>query len=319
MYNMREQTIHIIDASKEYYLDLRDVRFIKADGNYVDVFLAKTQYKSIRIQIGQLWKKITELDVPHDLVRIDRSTIVNLRRIEFINPKKGTIVLSREEEKIQLPIAKAAFNGLKEKVAQLMKDSGRDFSIVNRPEWKRLSTIETKHEGHAYVDLGLPSGTLWASEDMSIPDSNFDMYGMSLFESPYTVLSDTTYEDDFGYALEEDTARIEWSGSWRIPTVEEWKELLTECSSQWAVNEDGYVVCVLTGKNGNQIVLSSVSPHRGLCSYWTSSEKENDEGRSINTSVELHEPYADEPWYQFVCDFNRPKYNLHAVISAKDL
>lgn len=316
---MREQTIHIIDASKEYYLDLRDVLFIKADGNYVDVFLAKTQYKSIRIQIGQLWKKITELDVPHNLVRIDRSTILNLRRVEFINPKKGTVVLSREEEKIQLPIAKAAFNDLKEKVAQLMKDSTRDISVVNRPEWKGLPSIETTHEGHAYVDLGLPSGTLWASEDMSIADSDFSMYGMNLFDSPYTILSDAAYEDDFGYALEEDTARIKWSGRWRIPTVEAWKELLKECSSQWAVNEDGYVVCVLTGKNGNQIELSSISPHRGLCTYWTSSEMKNNQGRSINASIELHEPYADEPWYHFVSDFNRPECNLHAIISAKDL
>lgn len=315
---MREQTIHIIDAKKEYYLELRDLLFVKADGNYVDVFLVKTQYKSIRIQIGQLWKKISELDVPHDLVRIDRSTIVNLRRVEFINPKKGTIVISREEEKIQLPIAKAAFNGLKEKVAQLMNDSGRSISIVNRPEWKRLP-ITTKHEGHAYVDLGLPSGTLWASEDMSIADSDFAMYGINLYDSPYTILSDAAFKDDFGYALEEDAARIRWSGSWRIPTNIEWNELLTECSPLWAMNEDGHVVCVLTGKNGNQIVLSSVSPHRGLCTYWASSEIKNNQGRSINTSIELHEPYADEPWYQFVCDFNRPECNLHAVISAKDL
>lgn len=316
---MRELTIHIIDAKKEYYLELRDLLFVKADGNYVDVFLVKTQYKSIRIQIGQLWKKISELDVPHDLVRIDRSTIVNLRRVEFINPKKGTIVLSREEEKIQLPIAKAAFNGLKEKVTQLMNDSSRGFSIVNRPGWKRLPTIETKHEGHAYIDLGLPSGTLWALEDMSIPDSDFAMYGMNLYDSPYTIFNDATFEKDFGYVFEEDTARIKWFGSWCIPTIDEWKELLTECSPLWAVDENGYVVCVLTGKNGNQIVLSSVSPHRGLCTYWTSSEMMIDGGRSINTSVELHEPYANEPWYHFISDLNRPECNLHAVISAKDL
>ena len=33
------------------------------------------------------------------------------------------------------------------------------------------------HEGHEYVDLGLPSGTLWATADVSVDGSVFFSWG----------------------------------------------------------------------------------------------------------------------------------------------
>ena len=74
-------------------------------------------------------------------------------------------------------------------------------------------------------------------------------------------------------------------------------------------------------KNGNHITLSSVSPHRGLCTYWTSTEEIKEQNKLDEEetpkffSVEINEPYEDEPWYHFIMDLNRPECNLHAVIS----
>lgn len=50
---MTEQILHIKDGKKEYFLDLKDLLFIKADGNFCDIYQKVTAYKTVRIQIGQ--------------------------------------------------------------------------------------------------------------------------------------------------------------------------------------------------------------------------------------------------------------------------
>ena len=80
-----------------------------------------------------------------------------------------------------------------------------------------------------------------------------------------------------------------------------------------------------SGKNGNHITLSSVSPYRGLCTYWTSTEEIKEQNKSEEYvipkffSVEINEPYDDEPWYHFIMDLNRPECNLHAVVSKDSI
>lgn len=57
--------------------------------------------------------------------------------------------------------------------------------------------------------------------------------------------------------LSDDAARATWGGNWRIPTVDEWNELITQCTWKWTIYSDllrvpGHYV---TGKNGNSIFL----------------------------------------------------------------
>ena len=324
---MEDKVVHIIDGKNDYYFDsrsLHDIVFIKACGNYIDINLTSTQYEGIRIQIGQFWKELEKLDIPHDLVRIDRSTIINLKRVVFVNQKKGTITLRTGKNNEPIKIANTAFAGLKEKVAQMMKDSPyKGVQFVNRHEYDNHQSEGTPHEGHVAVDLGLPSGTLWASEDMSVADADFALYALPLYDSPLAVLRSESKNDD--YTLEEDRARLEWGGSWETPTARQWQELLTNCKATWEVNPNGNIICVLTGKNGNHITLSSVSPHRGLCTYWTSTEEIKEQNKLDEEetpkffSVEINEPYDDEPWYHFIMDLNRPECNLHAVVSKDSI
>ena len=324
---MEDKVLHIVDGKFDYYFDsrsLHDLVFIKASGNYIDVTLTKTQYQSLRIQIGQFWNQLDKLNIPHDLVRIDRSTIINLKRVEFVNPKNGSVTRRSGSDNVQIKIANTAFGGLKEKVAQMMKDSPyRGVQFVNRHEYDNHQSEGIVHEGHVAVDLGLPSGTLWASEDMSVADADFTLYALPLYDSPLAVLESESKNDN--YALEEDRARFEWGGSWETPTARQWQELLTNCKTTWEVNPNGNIVCVLTAKNGNHITLSSVSPHRGLCTYWTSTEEIKEQNKLDEEetpkffSVEINEAYEDEPWYHFILDLNRPECNLHAVISKDSI
>lgn len=50
--------------------------------------------------------------------------------------------------------------------------------------------------------------------------------------------------------MEDDVAHVNWGGSWRTPTKEEWDELIEECD--WSWTGSGYN---LTGPNGQSIFL----------------------------------------------------------------
>jgi hypothetical protein len=177
------------------------------------------------------------------------------------------------------------------------------------------------HNGYEYVDLDLPSGTLWAANDM-IGSSPFEF---ALLDRPYLEVENNAEEGSFESFLqiEDDAARVQFGGNWRIPTTEEWKELFNVCKAEWVVSDDYEdLLCVLTGKNGNQITLSSILRQRGFCAYWTSEILSVDDILNYiphNSLIEIMEPYGNEPMFHFVSSFDYPRGNIHAVISAKDL
>ena len=97
---------------------------------------------------------------------------------------------------------------------------------------KDESGISTEKE----VDLGLPSGTIWAGWNVgaSSPEQLGDPY--SLYDWGKTDKSE--YSDI--YSVEDlpsnisgtqyDMARHKWGSSWRMPTKEDWEELILNCN-----------------------------------------------------------------------------------------
>jgi hypothetical protein len=97
------------------------------------------------------------------------------------------------------------------------------------------------YNGHKYVDLGLPSGTKWATMNVgasSVTDyGNYYMYGMG---SKTYDNTDTPYagaEDPL--ALSADTAAQEWGGAWHMPTIAQMEELTANTTYQWVTNYKG--------------------------------------------------------------------------------
>ena len=131
---MSNNVIFIKDGSKSYWINVTEVLYVKASGNYCDIFLKSVSYKTVRIQIGQFFSKVEELQVPHYLVRIDRSTILNIKLVEFVNPKKNTITLRHENNVVILQVAKTAIAPLKEKLSELFAEESKsdEVSVVNR-------------------------------------------------------------------------------------------------------------------------------------------------------------------------------------------
>ena len=163
--------------------------------------------------------------------------------------------------------------------------------------------------GHEYVDLGLPSGTKWATCNVGAtkPEEHGNEYAWGETE-PKTTCDWSTYKygsdydeltkyctdsDDGkdGFAdyktvldPEDDAAHVNWGGAWRMPTDEEWTELRENCAWKWTddYNGTGTVGQIVTGLNGNSIFLPAPPYHFSSggvlvgCStygvyYWSSS------------------------------------------------
>ncbi len=104
---MEEKKIHIVYGKQEWYLPIDDIIFVKADGNYSDIYLSDTKY-NIRIQIGKLWDEIESQGkgYPHHLERLARSFIINLQLFAHADPIQGTITLYKPGSPILNKLAK---------------------------------------------------------------------------------------------------------------------------------------------------------------------------------------------------------------------
>lgn len=90
----------------------------------------------------------------------------------------------------------------------------------------------------------------------------------------------------------DDAARASWGGSWRMPTIEECQELISNCTAEWT-KQGGVYGCKLTSrKNGNSIFLPAggirasggVLTWEGIGVYWSSSLKTTGGGQGFNFS-----------------------------------
>ena len=133
---------------------------------------------------------------------------------------------------------------------------------------------------HEWVDLGLPSGTLWATCNVgaTTPEdfgdyfawgevSPKEVYNWSTFKwcngsvntmTKYCFFSEYGYNGFADYKSElddeDDAAYVNWGSDWRIPSKEQFYELRDNCTWQWTQlnGVDGQLV---TGPNGNTMFL----------------------------------------------------------------
>ena len=149
---------------------------------------------------------------------------------------------------------------------------------------------------HEFVDLGLPSGTLWATCNVGAdnPEDFGDFFAWGETEPKdfydwenykYGNCVDGFYElykyysDDNLTVLEpcDDAVRANWGNEWRMPTKEEYDELYMETTFIWT-KINGVYGRLLKGSNENIIfmpatgfILGSQSIGPGLGIYWSSS------------------------------------------------
>ena len=183
---------------------------------------------------------------------------------------------------------------------QSMKITKTDGSVYsfNTEDIKTVEFVEAaqadKENGYDFVDLGLPSGTMWAKCNVgaTVPEAAGDYFAWGEVEtkSDYTSITykyaagslegEQDYDALAGVSKyntsftmgkvdnrkvlepEDDAAHVNMGGAWRMPTIEEWTELLTYCTMKATkINEVmGYT---FTAQNGNSIFIPSVGLRYG--------------------------------------------------------
>ena len=179
------------------------------------------------------------------------------------NNIKATTVL--EKQKKVNKIFKLAFSELKQKVEEILAKEKPEEGL--KPEIielkNQIKVIQTPIQTppsveHPVIDLGLPSGTLWAAYNIG-SSSPWDE-NCSYFAWGETEPKDTYSWDNYKYSKDEkitkyctnekygyngffdnrtklsdadDAATANWGVDWRMPTSEDFIELCCNCENRW--------------------------------------------------------------------------------------
>ncbi|MBE6331610.1 MAG: fimbrillin family protein [Bacteroidales bacterium] len=182
--------------------------------------------------------------------------------------------------------------------------SGSDVPITIKIDGVDSWPIKFNPNGHEYVDLGLPSGLLWATCNVgaSNPEefgdyfawgetsgynsgkTSFSWTNYTLCEGTATTMTKYCKHSSYGIVdnkteliIEDDAASAHWGGTWRMPTCAEQEELLNNCTTTWTTvnGVNGYL---LTSKNNEETLFLPEAGHRqdtslatDYSSYWSSS------------------------------------------------
>ena len=144
-------------------------------------------------------------------------------------------------------------------------------------------------DDHEWVDLGLPSGTLWATcnvgAESPVEYGDYFAWGETQPKEDYSwstykyckgsenTLTKYCFESDYGYNSftdnltellpEDDAATANWGSGWQMPSLEQYEELINGYYTTTEWTNQGYVYgCKITSRsNGNTIFL----PATGYC------------------------------------------------------
>lgn len=85
--------------------------------------------------------------------------------------------------------------------------------------------------GHEFVDLGL--SVKWATMNVgaSSPEGLgfYFAWGETILKGKYSIENYTFKDNPTILSLSDDAAHVNWGGDWRMPTQEEFNELVTKC------------------------------------------------------------------------------------------
>ena len=135
--------------------------------------------------------------------------------------------------------------------------------------------------GHEYVDLGLPSGTLWATCNVgaSKPEDygNYYAWGETRTKTTYnwdnytyangmadklTKYCNKSYYGNGGFTdnlttlqSSDDPATAKWGSGWRTPSKAQWEELLANTTNQWTTRNGVKGRLFTSERNGASLFL----------------------------------------------------------------
>jgi hypothetical protein len=182
---------------------------------------------------------------------------------------------------------------------------GAKPAYASAPGWEECNLVEigcAEPEEEEYVDLGLPSGILWATRNVGAnspedygdyfawgetqPKSNYDWSTYKWCNGSSDTLTKYNTQSNYGTVdnkttldLSDDAANANWGGSWRMPTDAEITELREQCTWTWTTQNGVNGYKVTSQSNGNSIFLPATGHYHNNTlklqgssgDYWSSS------------------------------------------------
>ncbi len=199
--------------------------------------------------------------------------------------------------------------------AQVMRNTIKSFQPVE-------VTVGGGDE-HAYVDLGLPSGLLWATCNVGAetpeeygdyfawgetqPKDTYNWGTYQYCNGSNSTLTKYCNNPDMGYngftdnlttlLPEDDAATANWGGEWRMPTKAEFEELYNNTTVTWT-QQNGVNGRLFTAANGNSLFLPAAGSR-----YNSSLDLAGSDGYYWSSSL-----YAGSPSYAWHLDFYSGNY-----------
>lgn len=190
------------------------------------------------------------------------------------------------------------------------------YSCSNDDAENIIVEPENTVNGHQYVDLGLKSGTLWATEDLCVNGSFFFSWGETTPKENYAMstykyaqgqdctLTKYCAKDSCGYngfkdfivgLLDaDDAANINWGDKWHIASWQAWEELYTSCIWKVITVNDTVNFIGKSKTNGQIITFKSIGTMqqdkvlyaKSKVHYWSSTLTSKDDMKADGLSFE---------------------------------
>ena len=281
-YNERNQIKHIVVESG-----------VKSIGNHA--FEVCQYLESVTLSEGLEYIRLgafnncgmKEITIPNSVIEIGNNAFVHCRNLNKV------VLGSNIERILSNAFSDALVNDVYCYAPIPPEITSSSFFVKNRlyvpsesvnlykstPIWNEFYVLPIEEEkntinGHEYVDLGLPSGKLWAKTN----------YGASS-------------EGDYGIYMDWSSRNViqeNWGSEWTTPTSSDFIELYNNCSFAWDYIDGGIYCCKVIGHNGNFIYLPAAGfqldgftfSDGSSIFYWDANEYEAEFAGCITGSLE---------------------------------
>lgn len=283
------QEHHLMKVGREYIINMDC--YVKNDPSRNIVILRRDSYTTTASEIVKKNKR----EIPKNLMPHVQA-LKELQGNTDSDKKQGSEIIEVPMKYFEVPVGEAPMK-------ELLKKKEKWFGVLDNYALLKELTVDIdelndKHfteAGHEYVDLGLESRTLWATQNLN--QISYFAWG-ELYEND--VYDETEYIHKKGVSniidpttsvlsIEHDAAHHSWRGGWRMPTKKECEELINSCTLNWCITKKKVHGCLLTGPNNNRIFLpakgyrigTSIQGYEKFCYYWSSSNGEFDRPEAI--------------------------------------
>lgn len=280
------QDFHVLRLAKDYLV------FRLTDGTYATYYPSDRYATTLTLGANKLSLRTGET---HQL------------SVEPTPP--GTIMPAITWESSNTAVATVSADGL---VTAVKGGTCTITATANEGSGVKAECVIVVEKPHEYVDLGLPSGTLWATTNVGAesPEDYGDYFAWGEVEprstynlSTYFDSVDGTFSNFKKYYInggkteldpEDDAAYMNWGEGWRMPSLEQLQELYNSnyTTTQWTTQNGKNGRLITSKQNGSSLFLPAAGYYDDSSLYRDGSEGDY-WSRSLSTSYSINASYLE--------------------------